>query len=312
MRCEARSEHLTSRVSHPTFCMSVKVNVVCGGDSKERAISIKSGKAVYEAIKKVYDTKIQIISNINECATDCDVVFIALHGGFGENGDIQKYLEEKQIAYTGPDSICSQICIDKLQTLDLLRTNGIPVPNYTVNTDVLNIFDSDNYVLIPRFEGSTIGVQTASRKDLKRAIKTFNYTEFICEKYIEGTELTVGYLGNMLLPVIQINYEGEIFDFNAKYSSEKTKYIIPAQIDSGAEDTIMNYCNQIISILKIEHLARIDLKLDRTGKPYFLEVNTIPGFTDRSLVPMAAKHIGIGYLETCEILINSALERQKR
>jgi D-alanine-D-alanine ligase len=292
----------------------MKVIVLCGGDSSERDISIKSGSAVFDSIKNEYETvDIKTISCLDEInsAANYDVVFIALHGSFGESGEIQNRLEKLGVAYTGPDSYSSTLCFDRLKTKELFMKNGIPTPRFTSTADLKPLQNRDKIIIKPQTEGSSIGIEMTSKNELTALLKKYPHKKYIIEDFICGKELTVGFLGENLLPIIEIRYAGDFFDYNSKYISPETKYIAPAEINRTIEDRIYKYCNIIIKAFRIEHLARIDLRLDEMENPFFLEVNSIPGLTSRSLLPMAAKCCGIDYTNMCKILIDQAIKRKQ-
>ncbi|MBI4243129.1 MAG: D-alanine--D-alanine ligase [Planctomycetes bacterium] len=293
----------------------MKVIILCGGDSSEREISIKSGKSVYEAIKNEYDhVSLSIIQNIEEAdqATNYDVAFIALHGSFGESGEIQGRLESLKISYTGPNSYSSKLCYDRLKNKELFLEGKIPTPQFSTTSDISAITHPDRLIIKPCFEGSSVGIELTTGDQLNKTLETYKYNQYIIEEYIQGREFTVGYLGEKLLSIVEIVYSGELFDYNAKYFSSETRYIAPALLDVKVSDAIFSYSKKIIELFKIEHMARIDLKLSADNKPFFLEVNSIPGLTSRSLLPMAAKCMGIEFKDVCKTLIELALNRRQK
>lgn len=290
----------------------MRIAILCGGNTSERVISLKSGRCVHDAIKDEYETADLIeISELDEVeqVRKYDAVFIAIHGGFGENGDLQKRLADMGVQFTGPGSDASRKCHDRFAAKEVFTTSGIPTPQYTTSLDLGRIPESIRLVIKPRQGGSSIGVAVIDRARLSEALSSYEYKEYIVEEFIGGKELTIGYLGNTLLPAVEIRYKGDLFDYDAKYISDQTQYLIPAEIDKTTERLIYDYSDRIIKSFGIEHMARIDLRLDKTDLPYFLEVNTVPGLTSRSLLPMAAKAAGIDYKSLCKTLINLALQR---
>ena len=291
----------------------LKVALLYGGFSKEREISIKSGKAVEEALKelgfeyRVFDpiNKEDFIYNIKKYKPD--VAFIALHGKGGEDGQIQAILEFLNIKYTGSDSRTSAICIDKKLTKDILRNENIPVPE---DYKLENIkFPA---VLKPKDEGSSIGVYIVkNEKELKKVLDNIkNVKDYMIEAYIEGRELTVSILNGKVLPVIEIKIEKGFYDFENKYISSKTKYLCPAPLHKTINEEIKKIAINSYKILGCKGAARIDIMLSKENIPYVLEVNTIPGMTSHSLLPKAAEKAGVSFNELVKEIIYGAINEK--
>lgn len=302
---------------------SICIGVLMGGYSSEREISIKSGKAVSEALKAssmcvktiIIDSsdEQEIIRQIRDA--HIDVAFIALHGHLGEDGRIQEILEKFNIPYTGSGIQASRTAIDKVSTYKRLLERNVRVPKHIVfkkGLEVKQILERDfsfPVVVKPSTGGSSIGVSLQKNiAGLSKAIKeAFSYSdELIIEEYIRGKELTVGVLGNKLLPVVEIQTQQEFFDFKAKYRAGMTQYIIPAQIDDCLKRQAQKIGFAVHQAIGCRHFSRTDIILTSSRLFYVLETNTIPGFTSTSLLPKAAQAAGIDFKKLCFLLVQMA------
>ncbi|MDD5496257.1 MAG: D-alanine--D-alanine ligase [Candidatus Omnitrophica bacterium] len=298
-----------------------KIGVLAGGPSSEREISLKSGKAVYSALIgegldavliDVFDNIYDIIRNIK-----IDVAFIALHGRFGEDGTVQKFLEDAGIPYTGSGAAASKLAIDKVASKDVFVRQDIPVPKYMVlSKEDVNIDDVHAFgfpvVVKPQLEGSSIGLSVVRQKEaLKNAIdKAFLYGDkIIVEQYIEGRELTVGILSDEPLPVIEIVTKNRVYDYEAKYMDPDTQYIVPANIEKEIYEKAQRLGRLSHVALGCRSFSRVDMMADEKGNVVVLEVNTIPGMTERSLLPKAAEAKGLSFSNLCVKLLEDALSR---
>lgn len=306
------------------------VGVLMGGCSSEREISLKSGKAVYEALQGIHCRVSPIdITTVSEEEISAlirkakiDVAFIALHGRLGEDGAIQMILERIGIPYPGSGVEASRIAISKAATQRLLSENNIPVSPFRIikknnipsPQELFAEFGSAWSVVKPAEEGSSIGISLVRGiKDFPPALEAaFRYgDEVLIERYIKGRELTVGILAEEPLPVIEIRPKGEFFDFTSKYQSGMTEYIIPAQIPEGVAHKMQEIALKTHRIVGCRDFSRIDIMLSEDNQPCVLEVNTIPGFTSTSLLPKAAKCQGIDFAGLCVKLIQLAYAKQK-
>lgn len=291
-----------------------KVALLYGGYSSEREISIKSGKAVENSLKKlslnykVFDpiNREKFIKELTEF--NPDVVFIALHGKGGEDGTIQGVLEFLGYKYTGSGIKASSIAMDKAITKDILKNYDIPMANWMVlnDNDGINILNEKLKKLNNRFpkvvkpseEGSSIGVNIVNSKDdLIEAVKnSFKYgKKVLVEDFIKGREITVGILNGEPLEIVEIKVISGFYDFKNKYLSDETEYICPAEIEDSLYKGIQKIAVDIYSIIGCKGAVRVDFILGEDKIPYFLEINTIPGMTDHSLLPKAAKVKGIDF-----------------
>ena len=297
-----------------------RVGVLAGGPSNERDISLRSGKAVHDAllcegIDAIFlDVKDNIRDIIEKSAID--MAFIALHGRFGEDGTVQKMLENARIPYTGSGVEASRLAIDKIASKKAFIKNNIPAPKHIVfqkgHIDT-NKADSIGYPLVvkPQLEGSSIGLSIVNKKSmLKDAVeKAFQYGDsVIIEEYIAGRELTVGILDDNALPVIEIVPKNHVYDFTAKYKDPDTQYLVPADIDKKSYENARRLGKAAHNALGCRSFSRVDMMMDASGRIFVLEVNTIPGMTERSLLPKAAHAAGLRFGELCVKILENAIE----
>ncbi len=284
-----------------------KVAVLFGGCSAEREISLQSGQAVLEAMHRrgidayPFDPAENPIEDL--LRKKFNMVYIALHGRYGEDGTVQGALELMGLPYTGSGVMACALAIDKWRTKLLWQSIGINTPRYTMlnaesNFDIVVRDLGLPLIIKPSREGSTIGLyKVNSIKELSYAYKmAAEYDSMVLvEQYVEGIELTAAILGDVALPLVRIKTSGELYDYRAKYLSNDTKYFCPSGLSSELENTIQTQALKAHRILGCEGWGRVDLILDYSDKPYFLENNTSPGMTSHSLVPIAAKNAGISF-----------------
>jgi D-alanine--D-alanine ligase len=298
-----------------------KVGVLAGGPSSEREISLKSGNAVYSAlVREGVDTVLlDVTDDVCEKVTSnkVDVAFIALHGQFGEDGIVQNMLEEIRVPYTGSGAQASRLALDKIASKAAFIKFGIRSPKYVAfEKDSYNIEDACNLglpvVVKPYLEGSSIGLSVVRNKDdLYSAVaKAFEYgSKVLVEEYINGRELTVGILGDKPLPVIEIVTKENMYDYQAKYLDPETKYLVPAPIDDKVTKLAQELCLRTHKSLGCRCFSRVDIMMDASGELFVLEANTIPGMTQRSLLPKAAEAAGLSFGALCVTLVEDALAR---
>jgi len=299
-----------------------KIAVFAGGPSSERAISLRSGRAVSDALKR-RDLDVEFVDVAGPASaglknTGADIVFLALHGRFGEDGTIQSVLEEARIPYTGSGAGASRLALDKLASKELFLKNRLKVPSHKVvrtNTRAnaaCREFETP-LVIKPQREGSSMGLSIVSdRAHIDAALEmAFGYGEAaIVEEYIHGRELTVGILEEKALPVVEIVTDRGAYDFSAKYLDEGTKYIVPAALGTDEFKRAQESALTAHRILGCRDFSRVDMRMDHEGNIYVLEVNTIPGMTERSLLPKAASAAGISFEDLCVKLVDLAYERR--
>ncbi len=295
-----------------------KVGVLFGGKSAEREVSLKSGSMVLAALKArgvdahAFDPRERSLDAL--AAERFERVFIALHGRYGEDGTMQGALELLGIPYTGSGVLASALAMDKWRTKLLWQAAGVPTPPYAMldrQTDFRAVAARLGLPIMvkPANEGSSIGMSKVRRaEDLEEAFAlAVNYDDaVIAEKFIEGAELTGGILGETALPLIRLETPRDFYDYQAKYVSDDTRYILPCGLDADKEREVQALGLAAFRALGCRGWGRVDLMLDRQGQPWFLEVNTSPGMTDHSLVPMAARHAGIPFDELCVRILGMA------
>jgi len=295
-----------------------KVGVLFGGKSAEREVSLKSGAMVLAALKAkgvdahAFDPRDRSLDAL--AAERFERVFIALHGRYGEDGTMQGALELLGIPYTGSGVLASALAMDKWRTKLLWQAAGVPTPPYvmlTRETDFRAVADHLGLPIMvkPANEGSSIGMSKVRRaQDLEEAFAlAVNYDDVvIAEKFVEGTELTGGILGDIALPLIRLETPRDFYDYEAKYLADDTRYIVPCGLAADKEREVQELGLAAFRTLGCRGWGRVDLMLDREGRPWFLEVNTSPGMTDHSLVPMAARHAGIPFEELCVRILGMA------
>jgi D-alanine-D-alanine ligase len=295
-----------------------KVAVLLGGKSAEREVSLKSGGMVLKALRAKgidahpFDPKERDFAALEK--ERFERVFIALHGRFGEDGTVQGILEWLGIPYTGSGVLASALAMDKLRTKRIWTAEGLPSAPHAALTRESNLKAATRALGLPLFvkparEGSSVGMSKVKRAgDLEEAFAlAVNYDPVvIAEKFIDGPELTVAILGEEALPVIRIETPREFYDYEAKYIANDTRYLIPCGLPKAKEKQIQAMCLKAFKALGCSGWGRVDLMLDRRGKPYLLEINTAPGMTDHSLVPMAARAVGITYEDLCVKILEGA------
>jgi D-alanine-D-alanine ligase len=240
--------------------------------------------------------------------------FIALHGRFGEDGTLQGALEFLELPYTGSGVLASALAMDKLRTKQLWQANGLPTPPFELldaRTDFRATVERLGLPIMvkPASEGSSIGMSKVREAgDLEEAFAlAVNYDRVvIAEKFVEGTELTGAILGREPLPLIKLETPRDFYDYEAKYVSDDTRYIVPCGLPAAKEKDIQALCLKAFDALGCRGWGRADLMMDREGNPYLLEINTSPGMTDHSLVPMAARAVGISYEQLCVKILEAS------
>ena len=299
-----------------------RVGVLYGGTSAEREVSLMSGQGVYDALRgagvdaHLFDTgRYTLVDLIN---AGFNRVFIALHGRHGEDGTLQGALELLHLPYTGSGPMASSLAMDKIMTKKVWLQQGLPTPDYavlTADSDLDRVAASLGLPLIikPPHEGSTLGVTRVDDvAGLRKAyeLAALYDSEVLAEQFIEGRELTVPILGKgssaRALPVIEIVAPGGNYDYEHKYISNDTQYVCPASLDPALSASIQRIAEQSYTALKCEGWGRADFMLDASGKPWLLEMNTSPGMTSHSLVPMGAKAAGMSYAELCLEILSTA------
>jgi D-alanine-D-alanine ligase len=285
-----------------------------GGISAEREISLKSGNAVAAALAgrghKV--TSVDVTSEDFDLPKGTDVVFIALHGTYGEDGNVQAYLKSKGVPFTGADEKSSKLAFDKILSKKVFEKNGINTARYEIlRGDQPRTLPLPVVVKPPR-QGSSIGLAIVTTEtEWTSAIHTalsFD-EEILVESYIPGRELTIGVVGQEVLPIVEIRAPEGNYDYRAKYTKGVTEYLCPAPLDDETTRNCQQLAWRTFEALGVKGLGRVDVRLTDDGDPFVLELNTIPGFTETSLLPKAANAAGYSFPELCEKIIRLAMGR---
>jgi len=298
-----------------------KIAVLLGGLSKEREVSLRSGKAVANALRAKGYAAVEIDMDRDVAerlkAEKIEVAFLALHGRYGEDGAVQGLLEIVGIPYTGSGPLSSAIGMDKELTKRLVVPEGIRTPEWkVVHRDAAGTMRESPLrlpvVIKPNREGSTIGISIvreegsfqAALQDAARLDETI-----LIEQFIQGTEVTVSVVNGQALPIVEIVPKSGFYDYTSKYTKGMTDYIVPARIADDVRDRLQKNSERIWKLLTLAGFARMDFIIAEDsagGGDYFLEVNTIPGMTETSLVPKAAAAAGISFEDLCEEILKGA------
>jgi D-alanine-D-alanine ligase len=301
---------------------AMRVVVLMGGPSSEHAVSLKSGQGVVGALtRRRWAVEPMVIPQTASLAEASDItkhslqrlapeiVFIALHGTFGEDGTVQALCEELQLPYTGSSAEVSRLGMDKVASRKRFEAAGLTVPRWwtadPADERVLRRPFPSPLVVKPTGQGSSVGVSIVRRpEELPAALQAAGQygSPVLIEEFIEGREVTVGVVGEETLPVIEIRPRQPFFDYTAKYTAGLTDYLVPAPLAPDVAKTIQEAALRAHRALGCRHLSRSDFILAHDRVPVLLEINTIPGFTPTSLVPKAAACIGVSYDELCEQL----------
>ena len=292
-----------------------------GGLSPEREVSIITGNSVLEALNRKGLTAFPIHVDHNIGGTlksnPIDVAFLALHGTFGEDGCIQGLLEYFKIPYTASGVMGSALAYDKLKSKEILKFHGIPTPDYEVFYKYHEISRTLDLPVVvkPTNQGSSLGVTIVKdESQWKPALETaFAYSEEVMvEKFIDGKLLAIGMNEMTPMPIIHIRPKSGFYDYEAKYTSGKTEYICPANIEEDEADRCRQVAIKVFQVLRGRGFPRVDVILDGQGTPQVLEINTIPGMTPTSLLPMAAQEMGMEFDDlVVEILKTAQLDYTK-
>jgi len=310
-------------LSDPKFAFfrKIRIGVVRGGFSAERRISLRSGRAVTRAFRRAGISAFPVDpadrKTFSRKIRKADILFIALHGKGGEDGVFQKMLERKGLLFTGsPSGACAK-SFDKGISKHYFTKLGVPTPEYA-------ILDKNNwrkvasqfpapYFIKPLDGGSSQGVFLVedfqrSAERLRRSITRFG--RLLIEKKITGRELTAGLLGRLKLPVVEVKPSRPFYDYKAKYTKGMTTYEVPAKIPARVARKIQSIAYRVYQGLGLRGFSRVDVMLDPKNRPYVLEVNSIPGLTEFSLLPKAARAVGIGFEELCLRVVADAYEKK--
>jgi D-alanine-D-alanine ligase len=300
--------------------MSRKLNitVMLGGPSAEREVSLRTGAAVANALRSlghdVHELDPQTPDWILPPKTD--VVFLALHGTYGEDGTVQKQLDFLGVPYTGCDAEASRIAFDKVLTKQSCLEAGVPTAKFLTVSSAVALLPEDfspPLVVKPSRQGSSVGLQFVERAEewpqaLAEALK-FD-SEVLVEEKIIGRETTVGILGGQVLPVVEVRPKAGTYDYKNKYTAGATEYFCPADFDAATTKRIQDAALGAFAAIGGRDYSRVDVMVRADGSPVVLEVNTLPGMTETSLLPKAAAAAGMNYAGLCQRMIDLALQRK--
>ena len=302
------------------------VAVLMGGPSSEREVSLRSGRAAAIALGGLGHDVAEIDLHRDDgdelLGVKADVAFLALHGRFGEDGEIQRLLEKKRLPYTGSGPVASRLAMDKLESKRLFIKAGIDTPAYQVLTrgdgpeELEACARSLGFPLVikPRAEGSSVGVSVhrdRSRLSEGLELATRSGRTALMERFVEGREMTVGILDDRPLPVIELRNQRDCFDYAAKYQDAATQVIVDPALPQRDRVALQMTALRSHRALGCEGATRVDLFLTAMHEIQVLEVNTIPGLTERSLLPRAARAAGMQYDDLCDHMIRMAFKRRR-
>ncbi len=305
----------------------VKTAVLMGGIGSERQISLQSGKCIADALKKAGVNVITSDINPEDLSIlddeSIDLFFLALHGKFGEDGQLQEILEEKGLCYTGSDPDASKLAFNKMKSKAAFQKTGIKIPRaieYTYDFGKQNLRTklteiSDKFVVKPIEQGSSVGIEIVNGigETIKKAENCLaEFGDCMIEEFIEGMELTVGILFGNPLPIIEIKSNNKFYDFHAKYEDENTGFYFDTIKENDLAERIKKTGLACFESLGCSDYSRVDLIMNDNNDIYPLEVNTLPGFTSHSLLPMAAKKAGMDMPELCIKIAKNALNKRNQ
>lgn len=295
----------------------LKITVMLGGPSAEREVSLRSGAAVAQALRSLGHEVVELDPRSEgwQLAEGTDVVFLALHGTYGEDGTVQQRLDELGVPYTGCDAQASRIGFDKILTKERLLRANVPTARFLVLKDASSPWPTGwdpPVVLKPARQGSSVGLQFVERvSDFSAALReALRYdSQVVLEEKIAGRETTVGVLAGETLPLVEVRPRSGAYDYRSKYTSGSTEYLCPAPFDPATTARVQAAGLAAFEAIGGRDYSRVDVMVRQNGEPVVLEVNTLPGMTETSLLPKAAAAAGFTYAELCQRMVNLALRR---
>jgi D-alanine-D-alanine ligase len=300
-----------------------KIAVLMGGPGSERAVSIATGTGAAKALRSlgIDVVEVDVKGPDFELPADIDLAFLTIHGTFGEDGQLQRILEERGVPYTGEGVAGSELAFDKIRSKDAFRREGVTTPYWQVVTLGQRPTIPIPFVIKAPRQGSTVGVYIIkSGHEVEAAMADVSKydSEVLVEKFVPGRELTIGILGDQALPVLEIIAKGGVYDFTNKYpflnpsAGGGAEHVCPAKIPEDLTRAIQDLALRAHRALGLQVYSRVDILLPENGEPTVLEVNTIPGMTEASLLPEAAAAAGIGYAQLCARIIDLSRARTKK
>ena len=313
----------------------MRIGILMGGRSLERDISLRSGRRVSRALQELghevveYDVGETLVPDLK--GAGLDLVYISLHGKFGEDGTVQELLEILDIPYTGPGVYSSAVGFNKALSKEIFRRHGVPTPPFFVLSEATfqemgslhalpDIGKKLGFPLVvkPVAQGSALGVRVVHEEsELPEAVRSaLHYDErVLLEQYVRGTEVAASILGNAdseVLPIVEIVPRSGFFDFDSRYTLGATDYYCPARLDGDTTQRIIEVAARAHRALECENVSRVDIIVDEAGEPQVLELNISPGMTESSLLPLAAEAAGLGFRDLVGRLVELALEKYSK
>jgi D-alanine-D-alanine ligase len=295
----------------------LNITVMLGGPSAEREVSLRSGAEVVKALRSLGHQVHELDPQTEnwKLPKGTDVVFLALHGTYGEDGTVQRQLEELGVAYTGCDAEASRVAFDKFLTYQRCVAAGVPTARFTLIDSPAASWPmgwDPPVVLKPARQGSSVGLQFVERvADWSKALgEAMRYdSQVLMEEKIAGRECTVGILADEPLPIVEVRPKNGVYDYQNKYTSGTTEYFCPASFDNSTTAAIQEAALAAFKAVGGRDYSRVDVMVRPDDQPMVLEVNTLPGMTDTSLLPKAAAAAGLSYAQLCQRMIDLALKR---
>ncbi len=318
------AETTTPTNKHPSMAVTpLDVTVLAGGPGAEREVSLNSGRAVFEALQRLgHRVILRDIGPDDFSALEprADVIFIALHGEFGEDGTLQAELDARGLSYCGSGAAASRLAMHKLEAKRRFERAGIPTPLYEVANEANLAAVTSRFqvpaVVKPIACGSSVDTTIARSADVLQSTVSRlveEYGEALVERYIDGPELTVGIVGDRALPVCEIRTQREFYNYEAKYLDNDTQYLFDLELPQPLLRRVQELSLIAHRALGCRAFSRVDWMVDAaTQEPYILEINTIPGFTDHSLLPKAAAKMGLSFDRLCQRIIELSLSEEDR
>jgi D-alanine-D-alanine ligase len=300
-----------------------QIAVLMGGPGSERAVSIATGTGAAKALRSlgVDVVEVDVKGPEFELPAGIELAFLCIHGTFGEDGQLQQILEDRGVAYTGEGVAESELAFDKIRSKDAFRREGVTTPYWQIVTLGQRPTIPIPFVIKAPRQGSTVGVHIIkSDREVDAAMADVSKydREVLIEKFIPGRELTIGILGDQALPILEIIPKGGVYDFTNKYpflnpgAGGGAEHVCPAKIPEEQTRAIQDLALRAHRALGLQVYSRVDVLLPEEGEPTVLEVNTIPGMTEASLLPEAAAAAGIGYAQLCARIIELSRARSKK
>jgi len=298
----------------------LNIAVMLGGPSAEREVSLRSGAAVAQALRSLGHEVAELDPREEgwHLPESTEVVFLALHGTYGEDGTVQRQLEQLGVPYTGCDAEASRIGFDKFLTKQRCVEAGVPTARFTLIDSAgasWPIGWNPPVVLKPVRQGSSVGLQFVERvSDWSRALaEAMRFdSQVLMEERIAGRETTVGILADQALPIVEVRPKTGVYDYQTKYTAGASEYLCPAPFDEATTARIQEAALGAFKAIGGRDYSRVDVMVRPTGEPIVLEVNTLPGMTELSLLPKAAAAAGVGYADLCQRMVDLALTRRPK